>query len=313
MQSQTPGKVCDGLWYLGFFETGVYLLENSEEYMIISGGMSYILPTIILQMKEFGLKEDRIKSVLILHAHFDHVGIVPYFHRTRPGTKVYGSGRAFEILGNPRAIDTINNFARDVTAKMGMLDAYDTYELDWTVGLKGETVSENDIIKVGGLEVQIFETPGHSSCSISAYVPQLRALFPSDGGGIPYKNKVLPAANSNYTLYLESLKKLKKLQVEYMCADHYGYVYGDEARDFMARSLEAGVEEYDMYEKVYRRTRDIELGAREVATTFLAENPGYFLTPEIYLGICRQIMKHVAQNVEGSSKAAAGTNMAKSS
>ncbi len=269
MQSQTPGKICDGLWYLGFLETGVYLLESRDEYMIISGGMSYILPTVTMQLKEFGLREDRIKSVLILHAHFDHIGIVPYFHRTRPGIKVYGSQRAFEILANPRSIDTINNFSRDVAAKMGMHDVCANYQLDWEVGLEGETVCENDIIKVGELEVQIIETPGHSSCSISAYVPQLRALFPSDGGGIPYKNKIVPAANSNYTLYMESLKKLKELQVEYMCADHFGYVYGDEARDFMARSLESAVEEYAMYEKVYRRTRDIEVAAREVATTWL--------------------------------------------
>jgi len=302
MQSQTPGKICDGLWYLGFLETGVYLLENRDEYMIVSGGMSYILPTIMLQMKEFGLREERIKSVLILHAHFDHIGIVPYFHRTRTGVKVYGSERAFEILANPRAIDTINDFSRDVAAKMGMHDVCANYQLDWEVGLKGETVCENGIIKVGELEVQIIETPGHSSCSISAYVPQLRALFPSDGGGIPYKDKIVPAANSNYTFYMESLKKLKELQVEYMCADHFGYVYGDEARDYMARSLESAVEEYAMYEKVYRRTRDIEVAAREVATAWLTANPDYFLTPEIYLGICRQTMKHIARIVDGSKQ-----------
>ena len=108
---------------------------------------------------------------------------------------------------------------------------------------------EGDTIKVGAMEAQIFETPGHSSCSLSAYVPQLRALFPSDGGGIPYKDKIVPAANSNYTLYKESLQKLKTLQVEYMCADHFGYVYGDEARDYMARSLEAAEEEYALYER----------------------------------------------------------------
>ncbi len=299
MQSQTPGRICDGLWYLGFLETGVYLLENRDEYMIVSGGMSYILPTVILQLKEFGLKEDRIKKVLILHAHFDHIGIVPYLHRTLPGIKVYASERAFEILANPRAIDTINDFSRDVAAKMGMHDVCANYRLDWEVGLKGETVRENDIIKVGKMEVQIIETPGHSSCSISAYVPQLRALFPSDGGGIPYKNKIVPAANSNYTLYMKSLKKLKELQVEYMCADHFGYVYGDEARDFMARSLESAIEEYALYEKVYRRTRDVEVAAREVATTWLDANPDYFLTPEIYLGICRQTMKHIARIVDG--------------
>ena len=273
-------------------------MESRDEYMIVSGGMSYIAPTVMQQLKEFGLREDRIKKALILHAHFDHIGIVPYLRRSHPELEVYASERAFEILANPRAIDTINDFAREVTSRMGMDDAYADYGLDWTPGLKGEKVCEGDTIEVGAMEVRILETPGHSSCSVSAYVPQLRALFPSDGGGIPYKGKIVPAANSNYTMYKESLKKLKALQVEYMCADHFGYVYGDEARDYMARSLEAAEEEYAIYEKIYRQTRDVEVAAREVATTFLAENPDYFLTFDIYLGICRQTMKHIARCVD---------------
>ena len=308
MQSQKPGKVCDGLWYLGLPETGVYLLESQEEYMIISGGMSYIVPTVMQQLKEFGLREDRIKKALILHAHFDHIGVVPYLRRIRPDIKVYASERAFEILANPRAIDTINDFSRDVAARMGMNDVCDTYELDWAPGLEGEKVREGDTIKVGAMDVQIFETPGHSSCSISAYARDLRALFPSDGGGVPYKGKIAPAANSNYTLYKESLRKLRALDVEYMCADHFGYLYGDEGRDYIARSLEAAEQECAMYEEVYRRTRDVESAAREVATNWLTENPDYFLTSDIYLGICRQTMKHIARNVEGSTKATTDTH-----
>ena len=128
MQSQTPGKIFDGLWYLGFPETGVYLLENHDEYMIISGGMSYIRSYGDATIE--GIRSQRgshQESVLILHAHFDHIGIVPYFRRTHPGIKVYASERAFEILANPRAIDTINDFSRDVAARMGMHDVCANY------------------------------------------------------------------------------------------------------------------------------------------------------------------------------------------
>ena len=60
-----------------------------------------------------------------------------------------------------------------------------------TVGTILESVSEGTTINLGNIDVQIMETPGHSSCSITAYVPQLLALFPSDGGGIPYKETVI--------------------------------------------------------------------------------------------------------------------------
>jgi glyoxylase-like metal-dependent hydrolase (beta-lactamase superfamily II) len=161
MQSQKPGRICEGLWYLGLPETGVYLLESQDEYMIVSGGMSYIVPTVMRQLKEFGLREDRIKKALILHAHFDHIGIVPYLRRTDPEINVYASERAFEILANPRAIDTINDFAREVAARMGMDDVYADYALDWTLGLEGEKVSEGDTIKVGAMEVRSLEFKLH--------------------------------------------------------------------------------------------------------------------------------------------------------
>ncbi|MFH1488129.1 MAG: hypothetical protein ABII06_04440, partial [Pseudomonadota bacterium] len=77
MRIRVPGKVCDRLWFLGCEETGVYLLEGSAESVIISGGMSYIVPIVLRQMGEFGLEKEKIRKILILHSHFDHVGIIP--------------------------------------------------------------------------------------------------------------------------------------------------------------------------------------------------------------------------------------------
>ncbi|MGD9322166.1 MAG: hypothetical protein PVH99_19490, partial [Desulfobacteraceae bacterium] len=74
MRIRKPGKIGEHLWYLGCEESGVYLLESQDESMIISGGLSYILPSVLQQISEFGIKEDRIRKFLILHAHFDHVG-----------------------------------------------------------------------------------------------------------------------------------------------------------------------------------------------------------------------------------------------
>jgi glyoxylase-like metal-dependent hydrolase (beta-lactamase superfamily II) len=297
MRSQQPGKICDALWYLGHPETGVYLLEGRNESMIISGGMSYIAPALMDQIQKFGIKQDKIRNILILHAHFDHIGIVPFFRRRDPDIQVYASERAAQILSEPRNILTINDFSHRVAVRMGMDREWSTNHCDWTVGLDLELVSDGDIIDLGGIEVMIFNTPGHSSCSISAYAPKLRALFPSDGGGIPYKDTIVPAANSNFTQYVESLKKLESLEVEYLCADHFGYVYGDEAGSYLSHSIDAAQAEHARLKEIYLRVRDIELAAQQAASSFLAENPDYFLTFEIYEGICRQMMKHISRHL----------------
>lgn len=295
MRCQTPGRICDGLWYLGHTESGVYLLEGSDESMIISGGMSYIVPSVMNQLQEFGLREDRIFNILILHSHFDHIGIVPFFRQRHPDIRVYASSRAWQILAEPRNILTINEYSHRIAERMGMADA--GCELDWPQGLLGESVYEGTTINLGNIDVQIMETPGHSSCSISAYVPQLRVLFPSDGGGIPYKDTIVAAPNSNFTQYEESLKKMEPLRVEYLCADHFGYVCGDEACSYLARSIKSAEEEHTRFVTIYSRLGDTEVAAKEAASSFLAENPDYFLSPDIYEGICRQMMKQIAKSV----------------
>jgi glyoxylase-like metal-dependent hydrolase (beta-lactamase superfamily II) len=296
-----PGKVHDQICFLGREESGVYLLEGRDGSMIISGGMSYIVPDVLQQFKEFGIDEERIKKLLILHSHFDHVGIVPFFKRRHPKMEVCASERGWEILQMPKAIATINEFSRNVAKRMGKEKVYSTYDLEWRDDVPGKMVREGDRINLGDLEVSIFEIPGHSSCTIAAYVPKLKALFPTDGGGIPFDETIVTSGNSNYTKYQESLERLKDLQVEYYCADHYGYITGEEARDFTLKAIEMARQNRRLMEEVYRSTRNIDEAAKRLVSSFYDENPYYFLSPEIFLDVYRQMVRHIASVIEGKT------------
>jgi len=301
MRIRKPGKVREGIWCLGREESGVYLLEGDDSSMIVSGGMSYIVSDILQQFNEFGIDEKRIKKLLILHSHFDHVGIVPFIKRRHPKIEVYASQRGWEILQMDKAILTINEFGRNVARRMGKGDVYSAYDLEWRKDVSGTTIREGDRIHLGGLEVSILEIPGHSSCSIAAYVPELKALFPTDGGGIPFDKTIVSSGNSNYTQYQQSLERLKDLEVDYYCADHYGYVTGAEAREFISRSIESAKKNRAWMEEVYRSTRDIDAAAQELTSSFYQENPDYFLSPEIFLDVYRQMVRHMATVMEGKA------------
>jgi glyoxylase-like metal-dependent hydrolase (beta-lactamase superfamily II) len=298
MRIRTAGKICDGLWFLGREESCVYLLEGEREAMILSGGMSYIVPDILEQLRRWGIDEERITKLLILHSHFDHVGIVPFFKRRNPNLEIYASARGWEILGMPKAIATINEFSRDVARRLNKEDVFSRYDLEWRDDVKGMTVGEGDRLELGGLEVHILETPGHSSCSITAYVPRLKALFASDGGGIPFKETIIPSGNSNFTKYQQSLEKLKDLDVDFVCADHYGYVTGGEARGFIRRGIELAARLRSRIEEVYLQYRDVSKAAKTLVEEFYRVNPDYFLSPSIYEGVYGQMVRHIAQGIE---------------
>jgi len=301
MRIRKPGKVNERIWFLGRQESGIYLLDGNHGSMIVSGGMSYIVSDLLRQFKEFGIDENRIEKLLILHSHFDHVGIVPFFKRRRPEIEVSASQRGWEILQMDKAIRTINEFSRNVAKRMKKESVYSTYDLDWRNDVAGETVLEGDRIDLGGLEVSILEIPGHSSCCIAAYVPALKALFPTDGGGIPFNETIVTSGNSNYTKYQQSLERLKDLEVDIYCADHYGYVMGEEAREFISKSIEMARQTRSLIEEVYCSTRDIDVAAQKLISSFYEKNPFYFLSPEIFLDVYRQMVRHIATVIEGKA------------
>lgn len=296
------GKVRDNLWHLGREESGVYVLQGLDHSMIINGGMSCIVPDILRQMKHFHIDEGRVDKLLILHAHFDHVGIVPFFKRRHPEMEIYASARAWEILTTPKAVNTINLFSTLTNEKMGITDELSFYDLDWRDDISGITVTEGDCVDLGGLTVSIMETPGHSSCSISAYVPEIKVLFPSDAGGIPYGDEIIPAGNSNYTLYQQNLERLKGLDADYICADHFGYIIGEETKLFVSRTSDVAKQFRELMESAYRRMGNVDEAVQHLINIRYKKHPDYFMSREILAGVYGQMVKHIAAALEDVEK-----------
>ncbi len=297
MRIRKAGKINDNLWYLGREESGIYVLEGQDSSIIINGGISFILPDVLQQMRDFGINMEKIKKLLILHSHFDHVGIVPYFKRTYPEIEVCASARAWNILTMPKAIETMNTFGQLVANQMGAGENLEAYDHQWRDDVSGTTVGEGDRIDLGGVTLSIIETPGHSSCSITAYEPNMKALFASDAVGIPFKETAFPSGNSNYTQYQESLEKLKSLEVDYLCADHYGYITGEEAGKFIDLSIEEARKMRAEIEDIYRKEGDIDAASSTITADFYKKNPGYFIASDILEGVFKQMVKHMAKTM----------------
>lgn len=298
MRLQQTGKIADHLWYLGREESGVYILEGRDSTVIINGGFGYILPDVLQQMKAFGIDMEKIGKFLILHSHFDHVGIVPYFKRTCPGIEVYASAPAWKILAMPKAIEIINSFSRLSAKQMGIENALNAYDIDWRDDVTGTTLAEGDKIDLGDISLLILDTPGHSNCSITAYEPDMKVLFASDAVGIPFRNDCFPSMNTNIIQYLESLDKLKPLPTSCLCVDHYGYITGDEAGRFADITIEAALKWKGMMEGLYREHGgDIDAAGKAVTDYLYQQMPDYFISRDILEGVFKQMLKFISKNL----------------
>ncbi|HUH67104.1 MAG TPA: MBL fold metallo-hydrolase, partial [Syntrophales bacterium] len=249
-------------------------------------------------MKAFGIDAERIGKILILHSHFDHVGIAPYFKRKYPDIEICASAPAWKIFAMPKAIEIMNSYSRLSAKWWGDESDIDKYDLDWRDDITGATLSEGDRIDLGGITLHIIDTPGHSNCSITAYDPERRILFASDAVGIPYKEFCFPSMNTNMAQYLESLEKLKPLPVSFLCGDHYGYITGDEASGFVNLTLAEGNKWKTAMEDVYRKQGgDIDAAGKIIAEDFFKQMPDYFIRRDILEGVFKQMLKFISKNI----------------
>ena len=240
MWIKEPGKVTDHIEYLGAKDMCVYLLKG-QEYMLIEGGMSYIVPTLLQQLDERKINLQRITKFLILHSHFDHCGAVPIMKQRFPWMKVVASHRTKELYAKKKVIDFIRKLNWDMVKAQGMEDVAKKMDLDFHDLQVDIPVGEGDVLDLGnGVTAEIIEVPGHSTCSVAAFTQPEQALFASDAGGIPnHEDNIYPSGNEDFILYQRSLKKMSRYPVEIHCAARFGAYTGDEGRTYMERSMKA--------------------------------------------------------------------------
>jgi len=290
-----PGNITDRIVMLGRKESNVYILKGEDEYVLIGGGMIHIIPDMIEQIKQLGIEEKKIKRIFILHAHFDHCGIVSYFKKRWPWVSVTASQRAKEILSNPKVMESITFMNQVLIEQHGLKKKAESLGFLSNMVEVETTVGDGDVLSCEGLSLEILEVPGHSSCSIAVYVPEEKAMFASDAGGIPFGDKIMTSANSNFDKYQESLKKLASYEIEVYLAEHFGARMGEEGRNYLKRSMESADEFRALLEESLKRNKDVNKSTEEITDRLIAEAPKDFLPRDVLLIVVGQMLKFLSK------------------
>ena len=291
---EKPGFVTDRILFLGRKESCVYLLKGSEEFVLLGGGLTYIVPDIIQQLKRFKIEEKKIKRIIILHSHFDHCGIVPFFKRRWPWVSITASQRAKELLDKPEIMESISSLNQILLTEHGLEQPDKDIEIELGRINVDDVVKERDILSCDDLSMEVIEVPGHSSCSIAIYVPQEKAMFASDAGGIPVGDRIFTAANSNFDKYQESLQKMARYEIEVYLTEHFGARTGSDGRHFLQKSMDAAMETRSILEASYAKTKDIEKSTKEMTDTVMEWVPESFMPKEIIFMVIGQMIRFVA-------------------
>lgn len=297
MVFETPGKITDRIWLVGRRESCAYIVGGEDDYALLGGAMAYVAPDVLDQLTRFGIDETRIRRIVILHSHFDHCGMVPFLKRRWPWAVVTASARSKELLQKPKVVAHIAALNQALVASSGLPGDTGADDLRFDGIAVEAVVGDADTLPCSNLSLEIMEVPGHSSCSIAVYVPEEKALFASDAGGVPFGDKIFTAANSNFDLYQASLSKMAARDVAIHLAEHYGARSGEEGRRFLQDALAAAAETRQFLEAAFTATGDEARTAAIITDRIMAEAPVDFLPREVVTLVAGQMVHYIAKTM----------------
>ena len=147
-------------------------------------GMAYCGDTLVENIRR-ELGERPLDYVILSHTHYDHIGGLPYLRKAWPELISFGAEYGKKVLEKESALKQIEIMSKSAWK----LYAEQSEKLDRpAVLMEGllidRVVCEKDIISIGDKEIEIYETPGHTNCSLTFLLKPDGILFPSETVGV---------------------------------------------------------------------------------------------------------------------------------
>jgi len=171
----------------------------------------------------------KLSHIIVTHHHLDHCG----------GAHALRQATGAPICMHPTEARLLSDWRGDVPQDQDIPEGQQTMAerlRGWRDATARATadrlVQGGDTIQVGGLTIEVIDTPGHTLGSICLYLREEGVLFTGDtvlGLGTV---AILPPPHGDMALYMQSLERLKSYDATLLCPGH-----GPPVRD-VARKLQ---------------------------------------------------------------------------
>ena len=195
------------------YDCNVYLLDGGSGAALIDAGGGRDVLSIMKIIEGGGVPLDRVRYLLLTHAHADHAGGAARL-REGLGLQVLIARDVAEFLrrGEEKGI------ALDVAREAGLYPQDFRFQ---ACPVDGE-LEEGQKVIVGDCELLVMETPGHAAGCLSFLMEkeEQQYLFSGDtiffGGRIVLQN----APDCDLQAYIRTIERLSKLSVDLLLPGH---------------------------------------------------------------------------------------------
>jgi len=203
----------------GLHGANVYVLDGSDGPTLVDAGLAGDVDHVLAQLRQAGCEPSQVRTIVLTHAHGDHVGGAAALAR-RANAQVVAHRDDVPYIEQTRPLPA--------TSLLRRLINWLTHRLLFRVSpcRVDRPVEEGDVIEpLGGLKV--IHTPGHTPGSMALYQPERQILFCGDAlfnanpmTGRPQLQLPIPLFTLDAAQARQSVANLADLSLKVLCCGH---------------------------------------------------------------------------------------------
>jgi metallo-beta-lactamase class B len=203
-----PFRIMGNIYYVGSAGISSYLIESSAGLMLLNSGTTETASQVLANIQQLGFDPHQVKILIGLHGHYDHIGGMAVIKKAT-GAKLYMSAadRAVVESGGRNDFQYGDGFA-------------------WQPVKVDRELHDGDKICLGGTELAVHATPGHTRGTISCTMeirPEDKEYHVVFAGSVSCPNYTL-VGNPRYPGIAEdferTFKTMKSLPCDVFLTEH---------------------------------------------------------------------------------------------
>jgi glyoxylase-like metal-dependent hydrolase (beta-lactamase superfamily II) len=211
-----------GLYYIPPWSVNAGFIIGDNKTLIIDSGSNYISAQTIYGYANTAKPDNEI-ILINTERHLDHIGGNGYF--SEKGIKIYGHelidrnqneliASIIKLNGTIANINRKNNNEAFIAFKnTKIINPYNKFREEFEIDL-------------GGFDVQILLTPGHTKTNVSVYNEKDKVIYCGDCVLPDFIPNLEEGNNPEWHNWIESLEKIKSLDIEILLPGHGNVIIG---------------------------------------------------------------------------------------
>ncbi|MBO5733904.1 MAG: MBL fold metallo-hydrolase [Clostridia bacterium] len=209
-----------------------FLIDDGKTSILYDSGFAFTGYAVAEKINR-ELDGRKLDYIFLTHSHYDHALGSAYALKYWPGAKVVAGEYAAKIFKKDSAKAVMRDLDKKFSYASGIID-YDDLIDNLRVDIE---VADGDKILAGDMEFTAIHLPGHTRCSVGYYCRDKKLLLGCETIGVyGGEDIVVPSYLVGYKMTMESIEKVKLLDIEYILTPHYGILDKEQAKAYVVNA-----------------------------------------------------------------------------